>query len=81
MNKNEFEAKLEKFDLLAESTQARLTGIMALLTDKRVPSKEEITALDDEFEALRTNYEDAVELAKSRILGEELPPEGSGLDS
>ena len=79
MNKNEFEAKLEKFDLLAESTQARLTGIMALLTDKRVPSKEEITALDDEFEDLRTNYEDAVELAKSRILGEELPPEGSGL--
>ena len=79
MNKNEFEAKLEQFDLLAESTQARLTGIMALLTDKRVPSKEEITALDDEFEALRTNYEDAVELAKSRILGEELPPKGSGL--
>ena len=79
MNKNDFEAKLEKFDLLAASTQERLTDIMSLLTDKRIPSKEELASLDGEFKALRISYEDAVALAKARLLEEELPPAGSGL--
>lgn len=79
MKKNEFEAKLEKFDLLAQSAQTRLTDIVTLLTSKKVPSKEEVTALDDDFEALRTNYEDAVMLAKEQLCAEDLPQNGSSL--
>ena len=79
MNKNDFEAMLEKFDLLATSTQERLADIMSLLADKRIPSKEEIELLDGNFEELRISYEDVVALAKVRLLEEELPPVGSGL--
>lgn len=79
MKKNDFQAKLEKFDLSAKSTQERLLGIMSLLESRKIPSKDEIEALDVEFEVLRINYEDAVALAKDQLLGEELPPEGSGL--
>ncbi len=79
MNKNDFEAKLEKFDLLAVSTQERLTEIMSLIASRKIPSKEAIDALDIDFVTLRTNYEDAVALAKEQLLEEELPPEGSGL--
>ena len=79
MNKNDFEAMLEKFDHLVTSAQERLTDIMSLLADKRIPSKEDIELLDSDFEALRISYEDAVVLAKARLLEEELPPVGSGL--
>ena len=79
MNKNDFEATLEKFDLLAVSTQERLTEMMSLLASSKVPSNEDVNALNDSFEALRSNYEDAVALAKERLSEMELPPEGSSL--
>lgn len=80
MDKKNFEAELEKFDYLAEKTQEHLTEIMSLLATKRIPSKEDIDALDNQFEALRIHYEDAVSLAKNCLCEEELPPKGRGLE-
>ena len=79
MSKNEFEAILEKFNLLVAGTQEQLTEIMSMLESSKVPSKEKIDALDVNFEELRTNYEEAVALAKEQLLERELPLEGSGL--
>lgn len=78
--KNDIEVKLEEFDSLATETQTRLKKIVSLLESKKVPSVEETNALDQSLEELRIKYEDFVAFAKTSLLEEEMPPEGSGLE-
>ena len=79
MHKNDFEARIEKFDRVAVDTQEQLKKVLLLLSASKVPSKDEIDSLDKKFETLRIYYEEAVASAEDQLLIEELPQEGSGL--
>lgn len=80
MNYDDFNNKIKKCDLSAEKICGQLSGLLALLSERKVPSDMEMDALNTNISNLQRIYNEIKALAEANLSETELPPEGSGLD-
>ncbi len=81
MNNDDINNKIEQFDLLAKDMINQLSGLSALLSERKVPSDSETDALNINIRAIRKCYNEITALAKENLSGEEMPPAGSSINA
>ena len=81
MDINGLKMKVKEFSAVSDDACFLLTKIKDQLSEHGIPEKTEIEALNTCFTKLRQDYESIAEMAKDQLSAEELPPEGSSVDT
>ena len=71
------EELFQDFDLYAEKSKNQLTGMLAVISEGKVPSRESVSQLDLSIANLRVKYESVVQAASSQLDDDEMPNENA----
>ena len=69
------EELFQDFDLYAEKSKTQLTGMLSVISEGKVPSRESVSQLDLSIANLRVKYESVVQAAKDQLTDDEMPNE------
>jgi hypothetical protein len=77
MKTSELNRFIDEFAQKSDSVKTRLSEMLCLLAEERVPSAQAVCGLDAAMDALRADYKSVRALASEVVFEDELPEEGS----
>lgn len=79
MDKKDINELISLFNQQADYIKNCLTDLFVIVSDGRIPSRDDINVLVTEMDVLNNRYDEIYQYAKENVIEEELPPMGSNV--